>query len=154
LPNKNNYVHNIKRKKVIFRPAVFTQVEIRKYIIYKKIILNRWKQRQDCLMLICMFQVKLKISNSCRCLMQKSSSRLPHLYRRMHFRVHHPHLWTYHTSNRVPICFSPCTWKLNVVAFFFFRGSKLLAYLIYQPIVSCNSHMWLFETLYFVMLVL
>jgi hypothetical protein len=27
-PNKNNYVHNIKRKKVIFQPAVLTQVEI------------------------------------------------------------------------------------------------------------------------------
>jgi hypothetical protein len=39
----------------------------KKYIIYKKIILGRWKQWQDHLMLICMLQVRLKISNSCRC---------------------------------------------------------------------------------------
>jgi hypothetical protein len=38
-------------------------------------------------------------------------------------------------------------WELKVVAFFFFRGSELLACLTYQPIVSYNSHEWLFETL-------
>ena len=50
---------------MIFQPAVLTQAEIRDN--YKKIILGRWKQWQDHLMLICMFQVRLKISNSCRC---------------------------------------------------------------------------------------
>jgi hypothetical protein len=50
---------------VIFQPAVLTQAEIRNN--YQKIILGRWKQWQDHLMLICMFQVRLKISNSCRC---------------------------------------------------------------------------------------
>ena len=60
---KINYVQDIKRKKVIFQPAVLTQAEIRNN--YKKIILGRWKQWQDYLMLICMLQVRLKISNSC-----------------------------------------------------------------------------------------
>ena len=40
---------------MIFQPAVFTQAEIRNN--YKKIILGRWKQWQDYLMLICMLQV-------------------------------------------------------------------------------------------------
>ena len=60
---KINYVQDKKEKKVIFQPAVLTQAEIRNN--YKKIILGRWKQWQDYLMLICMLQVRLKISNSC-----------------------------------------------------------------------------------------
>ena len=48
---------------MIFQPAVLTQAEIRNN--YKKIILGRWKQWQDYLMLISMLQVRLKISNSC-----------------------------------------------------------------------------------------
>jgi hypothetical protein len=146
---------------VIFQPAVLTQAEIRNN--YMKIILGRWKQWQNHLMLICMLQVRLKISNSCWCFCRcrkaipdfrtsvrecifhticfwirqcPIGSRLSCV---MAVYIHHPHLWTYHTSNRGPICFSPCTWELKVVAFFF-RGSELLACLIYQPIVSYNSH--------------
>jgi hypothetical protein len=58
---KINYVQDIKRKKGdLDQPAVLTQAEIRNN--YKKIILGRWKQWQDYLMLICMLQVRLKIS--------------------------------------------------------------------------------------------
>ena len=45
---------------MIFQPAVLTQAEIRNN--YKKIILGRWKQWQDYLMLICMLQVRLKLT--------------------------------------------------------------------------------------------
>jgi hypothetical protein len=45
---------------VIFQPGVLTQAEIRNN--YKKIILGRWKQWQDHLMLICMFKLDLKLA--------------------------------------------------------------------------------------------
>jgi hypothetical protein len=36
-PTKNNDVHNIKRKKMIFQPAVLTQVEIRNILITRRL---------------------------------------------------------------------------------------------------------------------
>ena len=44
---------------MIFQPAVLTQREIRNN--YMKIILGRWKQWQNHLMLICMLQVRIAI---------------------------------------------------------------------------------------------
>ena len=62
-PNKNNDVLKLKRKMVIFQLAMLTQVEIRNISFTRRL----FKIDRNKLMLICMFQVKLKISNSCRC---------------------------------------------------------------------------------------
>ena len=59
---KINYVQNIKRKKGDL-PTGRAHTSRNKN--YMKIILGRWKQWQNHLMLICMLQVRLKISNSC-----------------------------------------------------------------------------------------